>query len=152
MIFDMTKYVVERVPLDAVDFTDLTTASGAVRNGLVEWLPDNMLNVPFSPEPLEAERWPILRRIITADAAEEQLYIQAENARAGNTTYRNTTAGNVNTQAQAIRDDTSFTTAERDTYIRQEAQGIQTVNNQVSALSAQVNGLIDMVLKLMNRA
>ncbi len=150
MIFDMTGLRIER-PIDETDFSDLTTTSGAVRSGPSQWVGETQLEIPFTPEAAESERWPILRRIITKDAAEEQKYIQAENAITSNNAWRTNTSPQVDTQAQAIRDDASITSTEVPTYLRQLAQGTQVLNRQIRDLSVQNNNIIELLLKLLNR-
>jgi hypothetical protein len=149
MQIDTTKWHLERNPNDT-DFTDLIT-SGAVRAGDAYWDDSEIiLTIPFSPEPTSAEQQRITIRLVTADAEEEQNYLAALNARQGNLQYVNTTAGQVNTSMQTIRDDTSMTTAEVQTYLRNVAQAVQVVSNQQVELSRQNNAVILMVLRLMN--
>ncbi len=150
MILDMTGKTIERP--EPWDFADLTTTSGAVYQGGARWVPDqpNMLELPFTPEAAESERWPITRRIITKDASEETLYRQAEDSRTANIAWRSNTSPQITTGAQAIENDASITSTEVPVYLRQLASGVRTLNTQLVALSNQNNNIIKMLLKLLN--
>lgn len=152
MQIDTMLWRLERNP-NTTDYTDLIT-SGAVRTGDATGWDDSTVNVvtiPFSPEPTAAEQDRIRIRLVTVDAAEESNYLAAQDARVGNTTYVDTTSAQVQTQTQAIRDDTNITTTDLQNYVKQLAQGVQVLNNQVTPLTRQNNAIILMLLRLMNR-
>lgn len=55
-------------PVDATPFSDLTSAK---QTGDAYWREDGTLVIPFDREPSAAEQKAIVRRLCTADAAEE---------------------------------------------------------------------------------
>lgn len=55
-------------PLDEVDIASLTAS---VPDGRPYWEPDEVLVIPFTPEPTAAEQTAIIRRITSTDADEE---------------------------------------------------------------------------------
>lgn len=58
------------------DLTDLADLTGCERDGVAYWPPDELdvLVIPFVTDPTEVEQAAIRRRLVTADAAEEQRY------------------------------------------------------------------------------
>lgn len=152
MIIDLSNMKLER-PADDVDFTDLTTTSGAVKSGPARWVEGQpeQYEIPFTPEAAESERWPITRRIITKDANEEALYRQAEDARTSNIAWRTNTSPQITTDAQTVENDSSFTTTERDAYIRGLAKAVRVLNTQLAAVSRQNEEITVLLLRVLNK-
>ena len=152
MQINTNQYRIDR-DINAVDLSDLIT-SGAVRQGDATWDEDQiMVTIPFSPEPTASEQWAITRRLFTLDAAEESLYANSEAAQAANTTWRNNTSPQITSGAQAIENTTGTFASNtvRDNNIRTVAQGVRVVNVQLSAVTNQLNQVIDMLQKQIER-
>ena len=129
--------------LDDLDFSDLTTA---VRDGAA-WSDGTYIYIPFAPEPTPAEQERILIRIMTVDAAQEQLFVDAANAISNNAAWRTNTAPQIVSGAQTIEGTTGTFASNtvRDGYIRQEAQGLRVNTQQVIALTRPRGTLLRMV-------
>jgi hypothetical protein len=57
-------------PVDDVDFSDLTTAT---RTGPAVWLEDGGLEIPFDRDLTDAEVAAVVNRLLTPDAAKEEI-------------------------------------------------------------------------------
>jgi hypothetical protein len=153
VIIDLTGMKLER-SADSVDFADLTTTSGAVKSGPAAWVPgqENQYEIPFTPEAAESERWPITRRIITKDAEEEQLYIDAEQARSNNTTWTAGTQDQIASGAAAIEGTSgNFTTTDASNHIRSLARGVRLLSEQAEVAANQRNAIILLLLRILNK-
>lgn len=153
MQIDATKYRLDRDP-ETIQYSDIVT-SGAVKTGPAVWNEgeQDQLTIPFSPEPTAAEQWAITRRLFTLDAVEEQLYASSESAQTANTNWRTNTSPQITTGAQAIENTTGTFASNtvRDGHIRTLAQGVRLVNVQLSAVSNQLNQVIDMLQTQLER-
>lgn len=76
MIVDVPAGVTPRADIDLSDLT------ASVRAGDARWVGESTLEIPFDSEPTPAEQRRIRRRLLTSDAAQEQMV--AELLSAGN--------------------------------------------------------------------
>lgn len=150
MQIDTNKYRLKRDPSNT-DYSDITASvldpSGPVWSQTTE----NLLILPFTPEPSQAEQDLIVLRLSTVDAAQETLFRQAQTAISNDAAWRTGQAAQIIAGAQTIEGRTgSQSTATLSTDARSSAQGIRLLTQQVQALSAQNEQLMTIVRDLLN--
>ncbi len=142
MIVTIPSHTLRR-PVDEAMFTDITTVP-VVR---VEDTGDGTLTIEFGGDLTADQVEAVKRRLQTANAQEEALWVKADAALDTNRTFRDTTSDQLVAGAQLIIDDASMTQAEVVTYVRDLARAVKTLTNHVEALSRQNIVLIRMAVQ-----
>lgn len=149
MEIDTNKYRIERGP-DAVTFTDLTasvytpnTAYWAEGEGR-----ENIMIIPFAPEPTAAEQWAVTRRLITESAQEEALYAAAEDAVRDSKAWREGAGLALYNQANTLAGSATATAAD----VRKAFSGIASTLVQMDKVCSRQEVVIPLLLKLMNQS
>lgn len=152
MQINTSGYSIKRFPDDSMDFSDIIT-SGAVRSGPVSYTEgpqgDEMLNIPFTPEPTAAEQWLITIRVLTKDGAQETLYRNVQDAIGASRAWRdpNGPGGQLWTQANNLAGNATLTQAN----LRAAFSGIADTLARLGVEMEQKEWLAEQLLLLMNK-